>query len=105
MNLERVGISLVEVRKRIWKSVIWIRCKRTQKGLTDEFYGFKKSRKRSGLVIDFYLIANRKNTKGVVFLSKTVYKIVKKKMLRGTSVPGDRGSRVTPILPINFSKR
>lgn len=41
-----------------------------------------------GLVIDSYLIANRKNTKGVVFLSKTVYKTVKKNLLRGTSVPG-----------------
>ena len=36
---ERVGISLVEEYKRVGKSVIRI-CKRAQKGLTDEFYGF-----------------------------------------------------------------
>ena len=58
-----------------------------------------------GLVIDSYLIANRKNTKGVVFLSKTVYKTVKKKFVEGNLCPRDRGSRVTPVIPINFSKR
>ena len=94
MNIERVGISLVEVRERIWKSVIWIHCKRTQKGLTDEFFGFKKSRKRSGLAIDSYFIANRKKTKGVLFLSKMVYKIVKKKnFVKGNLCP--QGQRFT----------
>ena len=39
-----VGISLVEVYKRVGQSVIWF-CKRAQlKGLTDDFCGFKKSR-------------------------------------------------------------
>ena len=42
---ERVGISLVDVCKRVGKSVIWV-CERTPKGVTDEFYGFIKSRKR-----------------------------------------------------------
>ena len=52
----RVGISFVEVRiyKREGKSVIGV-CERTQKGLTDEFYGFIKSRKRSIFVIISYL--------------------------------------------------
>ena len=45
---ERVGILLVEVYKRVGKSVI--------KGLmNNEFYGFIKLRKRSIFVIDFYL--------------------------------------------------
>ena len=42
---ERVGILLVEVYKRGGKSVIWV-CERTPKRVTDEFYGFIKSRKR-----------------------------------------------------------
>ena len=46
--------SLVEVYKRVEKSVIRI-CKRAQKGLTDEFYGFKKSGNVLFFVIDFYL--------------------------------------------------
>ena len=50
---ERVGNSLVEVYKRVGKSVVWV-CKRAQ-GLTDEFYGFTKSRKRSMFEIDSYL--------------------------------------------------
>ena len=52
----RVGISFVEVHiyKREGKSVIGV-CERTQKGLTDEFYGFIKSRKRSIFVIISYL--------------------------------------------------
>ena len=49
---ERGGISLVEEYKRGGKSVIWV-CERTPKGVTDEFYGFIKSRKRR--VIDCYL--------------------------------------------------
>ena len=55
-TFERVGISLVEVSiyKREGKSVIGV-CERTQKGLTDEFYGFLKSRKRSIFVIISYL--------------------------------------------------
>ena len=51
---ERVGISLAEVYKRVGKSVRWF-CERAQKRLTDEFYGFIKSRKRSIFVIDSYL--------------------------------------------------
>ena len=51
---ERVGILLIEVYKRVGKSVIWA-CETTQSRLTDEFYGFIKSRKRSIFVIDSYL--------------------------------------------------
>ena len=53
---ERVGILLVEVYERVGKSVIWV-CERAQqcKGLTEEFYGFIKSRKRSIFVIDCHL--------------------------------------------------
>ena len=40
--------------KRVGKSVTWI-CERAQSGLTDTFYGFIKSRKRSIFVIAFYL--------------------------------------------------
>ena len=54
---EGVGNSLVEVYKRVGKSVIWV-CKRAQ-GLTDEFYGFTKSRKRSIFEIDSYLKRHR----------------------------------------------
>ena len=46
---ERIGISLVEVYKSVGKSVNWV-CV----GVTDEFYGFIKSRKRSIFVIDSY---------------------------------------------------
>ena len=48
---ERVGILLVEVYERVGKSVIF----GSVKGLTDEFYGFIKSRKRSIFVIDSFL--------------------------------------------------
>ena len=51
---ERVGILLIEVYERVGKSVIWA-CEKTQSRLTDEFYGFIKSRKRSIFVIDSYL--------------------------------------------------
>ena len=51
---ERVGILLVEVYKRVEKTVIWV-CERAQKGLADEFYGFIKSRKRYIFVTDSYL--------------------------------------------------
>ena len=47
---KRVGISLVEVYKRVGTYVIWA-SKRGTKGLTDEFM----SRKRSISVIDLYL--------------------------------------------------
>ena len=50
---ERVGISLVGPYDRVGKSVIWV-CER-DKGLTDEFYSFIKSKKRSIFAIDFYL--------------------------------------------------
>ena len=52
---ERVGISLVEVFARVGKSVIMF-CKKAQKGKQmSQFYGFlKKSKTRSGLVIDSY---------------------------------------------------
>ena len=43
---------LVEAYKRVGKSVIWV-CERVQK-LTDEFYGFIKSRKRSIFMIDSF---------------------------------------------------
>ena len=48
---ERVEILLVEVYKRVGKSVIWV-CERAQNMITHEFYGFIKSRKRSIFVID-----------------------------------------------------
>ena len=50
---ERVGISLVGACERVEKSVLWV-CERN-KGLTDEFYSFIKSKKRSIFVIDSYL--------------------------------------------------
>ena len=43
----------LQVYEREGKSVIWV-CER-DKGLTDEFYSFIKSKKRSTFVIDFYL--------------------------------------------------
>ena len=46
--------SLVEVYRRVGKSVLWV-CERGTKGLTDECYGFLKSRKRSIFVINSYL--------------------------------------------------
>ena len=47
---ERVRISLVGVYERVQKSVISF-CKSAQNQLlTEEFYGFKKPRKRSGFV-------------------------------------------------------
>ena len=53
---ERVAILLVEVCKKVGKSVIWV-CQRAHqcKGLTEEFYGFMKSRKRSIFVIGCHL--------------------------------------------------
>ena len=48
------GFHEVEVQERVGKSVIWV-CEKGPKGLTDEFYGLKKSRKRSIFLIDFYL--------------------------------------------------
>ena len=51
---ERVGISLVEVYIRIGKSVVWV-CERAKRVVTDEFYGFIKSRKRRVFIIDCYL--------------------------------------------------
>ena len=44
---------MVEVYKRVGKSVIWV-CKRAQRA-NRSFYGFIKSRKRSIFVIDSYL--------------------------------------------------
>ena len=53
---ERVGILLVKVYEIGRKSVIWV-CERVQSpaGLTDQFYGFIKLRKRSIFVTDSYL--------------------------------------------------
>ena len=56
--MKRVGISLVGAYERVGnlmfgKSVIWV-CER-DKGLTDEFYSFIKSKERSIFVIDSYL--------------------------------------------------
>ena len=50
---ERVGISLVEVYERVGKCHLGLW--KGLKGLTDEFYGFIKSRKRSTFLIDSYL--------------------------------------------------
>ena len=51
---ERVGISLVGVHKRGGKNLSFGSME-GPKGLTDEFYGFIKSRKRSIFVIDSYI--------------------------------------------------
>ena len=51
IRYESVGISLVEVYRRVGKSVIWV-YEREQKGPTDEFYWFIELRKRSVFVID-----------------------------------------------------
>ena len=50
---ERVGILLVDVYIRVGN--LSFGSVKAPKGLTDEFYGFKKSRKRSVFVIDSYL--------------------------------------------------
>ena len=52
---ERVGISLVEVYKRVGKSGCHLGLWEAPKGVTDRFYGFIKLRKRSVFVIDSYL--------------------------------------------------
>ena len=44
----------VDLYERVTKSVIVV-SKKGSKGLTDEFYGYKKSRKPSGFGIDSYL--------------------------------------------------
>ena len=44
---EKVTFSQVEIYEREGKSVIVV-CKKGPKGLTVEFYGYKKSRKPSG---------------------------------------------------------
>ena len=49
---EREGILLVELHKRVGKSVIWV-C--GLKRLKDEFYGLKMSKKRSIFVLDSHL--------------------------------------------------
>ena len=51
---EREIFSLVETYERERKFVILV-CKKGPKGLTDEFYGYKKSRKPSVFGIDSYL--------------------------------------------------
>ena len=51
---ERVTFSQVEIYERVGKSVIVV-CKKGPKGLTVEFYGYKKSRKPSGFGINSYL--------------------------------------------------
>ena len=91
---KRVAILLVEVYEKVEESVIWV-CERAQQcqGLTEEFYGFIKSRKRSIFVIDSHLnesaftsvkreakllnryvkgvpCVNRRCTKGVLFFVK-----------------------------------
>ena len=50
---ERVGILLVDVYIRVGN--LSFGSVKAPKGLTDECYGFKKSRKRSVFVIDCYL--------------------------------------------------
>ena len=50
---ERVGILLVDVYIRVGN--LSFGSVKAPKRLTDEFYGFKKSRKRSVFVIDSYL--------------------------------------------------
>ena len=92
---ERVANLFVEVYERVGKSVIWV-CERAQqcKGLTEEFYGFMKSRKRTIFVMGCHLnesaftsvksdakllnryvkgvpCVNRRYTKGVLFYVKS----------------------------------
>ena len=55
---ERVEISLAEVYKRVGEKICHLGLWKLLKGLTDEFYGFIKSRKRSIFVIDSYLKHN-----------------------------------------------
>ena len=49
--IKRVGISLVDVYKRVGKSVIWATLSKGPKGLTDEFLWLYKD----VLLIDSYL--------------------------------------------------
>ena len=68
----RVGITLVEVYQRVGNLSFG-----SIKGLTDVFYGFIKSRKRSIFVTDFYLkdrafTAVKRNTK---FLTRYVKRV------------------------------
>ena len=51
---QRVGIFPVEVYERVGKSVISLRKKAQNLGLTDLFMAMKKWRKRSGFVTYFY---------------------------------------------------
>ena len=51
---QRVGIFPVEVYERVGKSVISVRKKAQNLGLTDLFMAMKTWRKRSGFVIYFY---------------------------------------------------
>ena len=51
---ERVGISLKLKYLKRWEN-LWFGLWKGPKGLTDEFYGFIKTRKRSVFVIDPYL--------------------------------------------------
>ena len=73
---ERVGILLIEVYERVGKSVIWA-CERAQSRLTDEFYGFIKSKKRSIRYVEGVLSVNKRYTKGVPFSQKMVFKRVR----------------------------
>ena len=51
---QRVGIFPVEVYEKVGKSVISVRKKAPNLGLTDLFMAMKKWRKRSGFVTYFY---------------------------------------------------
>ena len=51
---ERVTFSQVEIYERVGNLSLW-HAKKGLKGLTNEFYGYKKSRKPSGFGIDSYL--------------------------------------------------
>ena len=53
-GVSKVGIFPVEVYERVGKSVISVRKKAQNLGLTDLFMAMKKWRKRSGFVIYFY---------------------------------------------------
>ena len=69
---ERVGILLVDVYIRVGD--LSFGSVKVPKGLTDEFYGFKKSRKRSIFVIDSYLkdstLSSYKRCKGTICQKK-----------------------------------
>ena len=82
---EREIFSLVETYERERKFVILV-CKKGPKGLTDEFYGYKKSRKPFGFGNDSYLKDGAwRNPIGRLFKGSDYFKIifVKSRLITG----------------------